>query len=114
MARRHGAPAQIEWAPVIAAVVDDARAGVPAATIGAKFHAAAADLILGAALRLRDMTGLSRVALSGGVSKCDSHGAVECLRNAGFDVLWHRRVPTNDGGLALGQAAVAQFRRSEL
>lgn len=113
---RHGAPAQIEWAPVIAAVVDDARAGVPAATIGAKFHAAAADLILGAALRLRDMTGLSRVALSGGVFQNVTllHGAVECLRNAGFDVLWHRRVPTNDGGLALGQAAVAQFRRSEL
>lgn len=113
---RHGTPAQIEWAPVIVAVVDDIRHGVSPATIGAKFHAAAANLILGTALRLRDMTGLSRIALSGGVFQNVTllHGAVDSLRGAGFDVLWHKRVPANDGGLALGQAAIAQFRRSGL
>ena len=113
---RHGTPAQIDWVPVIAAVVDDVRAGVSPAMIGARFHAAAANLILGAALRLRDMTGLSRVALSGGVFQNVTlmRGAVDVLRAAGFDVLWHRRVPANDGGLALGQAAIAQFRRSGL
>ncbi len=113
---RDGHPAQIDWAPVIVAVADDARAGVSAATIGAKFHAATANLIMGAALRLRDMTGLSRVALSGGVFQNVTlmRGAVDGLRAAGFDVLWHKRVPANDGGLALGQAAIAQFRRSGL
>jgi hydrogenase maturation protein HypF len=110
---RAGTPAQIDWAPVIAAVADDARAGVSAATIGAKFHAAAADLILGAALRLRDLTGLSRVALSGGVFQNVTllRAALAGLQGAGFDVLWHKRVPANDGGLALGQMAIAQFTR---
>ncbi|HRE30089.1 MAG TPA: hypothetical protein PK954_25835, partial [Anaerolineales bacterium] len=110
---RAGTPAQIDWAPVIAAVADDARAGMSAATIGAKFHAAAADLILGAALRLRDLTGLSRVALSGGVFQNATllRAALTGLQGAGFDVLWHKRVPANDGGLALGQMAIAQFTR---
>ncbi|MBL8096420.1 MAG: hypothetical protein JNL73_19735 [Anaerolineales bacterium] len=111
---RDGAPAQIDWAPVIRAVADDARAGVLAAEIGARFHGAVADLIVLGARRLRATTGLTRVALSGGVFQNVTllSAAVGGLRGAGFDVLWHQRVPANDGGLALGQAAIAQFTRT--
>jgi len=111
---RDGAPAQIDWAPVIRAVADDARAGVSAAEIGARFHSAVADLIVSGAQRLREMTGLTRVALSGGVFQNVTllSAAVGGLRRAGFDVLWHQRVPANDGGLALGQVAIAQFTRT--
>jgi hydrogenase maturation protein HypF len=56
-------------------------------------------------------TGIRMVALSGGVfqNRLLLKTAVGLLKNAGFDVLTHKEVPTNDGGISLGQAAVANF-----
>jgi len=49
------------------------------------------------------------VALSGGCfqNKILLEGAIDKLKNAGFDVYCHRQVPANDGGICLGQAVVA-------
>ena len=59
--------------------------------------------------RLRRETGLQQVALSGGVwqNMVLLEWTVERLRAQGFEVLLHRQVPANDGGLALGQVAIA-------
>ncbi|MER8185752.1 carbamoyltransferase HypF [Kitasatospora sp. NPDC094015] len=98
--------------PVIAAVVDDLRAGASAAVVASRFHAAVADLVLQLCHAARERYGLETVALTGGVfantllSAACAHG----LRAAGFGVLRHRLVPPNDGGLALGQLMVAAAR----
>jgi hydrogenase maturation protein HypF len=96
----------IDPGPVLRAVVADLRAGAPAGVIGARFHQAAADLIVELAERER---GASRtVALSGGVfqNALLLRLALKGLQDKGFEVITHRRVPPNDGGIALGQLLV--------
>lgn len=100
------APAQIDPAPLMYAVVDDVRNGVPAGVIGARFHAALTRLIVGLATEFARDTAV--VALSGGVfqNALLLLSASAALRDNGFQVLTHRRVPPNDGGIALGQLMV--------
>jgi hydrogenase maturation protein HypF len=99
-------PAVIDPAPVLAAVIDDARAGVPAGVIGARFHRAVVELIV--ELAEADGTGNPTVALSGGVfqNALLLRQASSRLRAEGFEVITHRCVPPNDGGIALGQLLV--------
>jgi hydrogenase maturation protein HypF len=99
-------PAVIDPGPVLAAIIDDQRAGTPAGVIGARFHCAVADLVV--ELAGMEDTGGQPVALSGGVFqnalllRLTLHG----LRAKGFRVITHRHVPPNDGGIALGQLLV--------
>ncbi len=98
---------------VVRGVVEDLLAGVGADRIGSRFHATLAEIVVRTCRRLRDRSGLDRVALSGGVFQNVrlSRLAVEGLGRAGFQVYTHHQVPPNDGGLALGQAAIAaRFR----
>ncbi|MFD0535558.1 hypothetical protein ACFQY7_19210 [Actinomadura luteofluorescens] len=90
----------------------DLRASVPVPVIAARFHNGVAALVVDAASRIRSQTGLGTVALSGGVfqNMLLLDRAVSGLEGAGFDVLTHHRVPPNDGGISLGQAAVATAR----
>jgi hydrogenase maturation protein HypF len=96
----------------VAAVVQDVERGVSAATIGGRFHLALAQAITTACRHVRDRNGLDTVALSGGCfqSRLLTTLTAEGLTKAGFEVLLHSRVPPNDGGIALGQAAVAGWR----
>jgi hydrogenase maturation protein HypF len=94
---------------LLAAVVRDVRAGESTGCIGARFHRTVRSIALHSAQAVRDDRGISTVVLSGGVWQNALLLALtaESLREAGFEVYTHRRVPANDGGLALGQAAVA-------
>ncbi|MEU3186127.1 carbamoyltransferase HypF [Streptomyces sp. NPDC006923] len=95
-------------APVLAAVVDDLRAGVDASTVAARFHGAVVGLVHDMCRAARDRTGLGTVALTGGVF-CNALLTTGCaarLADDGFTVLRHHRVPPNDGGLALGQLMI--------
>jgi hydrogenase maturation protein HypF len=106
--RDHVGTLLADAAPVIRAVVADVRAGVPTGRISARFHAAVAALVVEFAQRARAQTGVDTVALTGGVfqnARLLSAGR-RALRADGFDVITHRRVPPNDGGLALGQIMV--------
>lgn len=98
---------------IVRGVVEDILAGVGADRIGSRFHATLADVIVQTCGRLREHFGLDGVALSGGVFQNIrlSRLAVDGLGRAGFQVYTHHQVPPNDGGLALGQAAIAaRFR----
>ena len=95
-------------APLLKAIVEDMRTGVPREQIAAAFHETVAQWILDVSCQAREHAGLNRVGLTGGVFQNLTllRRAVELLRAAEFDVLTHRVVPANDGGLALGQAAL--------
>jgi hydrogenase maturation protein HypF len=102
-------------APVLHAIVTDVLAGVASEIIAARFHNAMADLVLEVSLWLRRREGLNQVALSGGVFQNMTllQRVVQRLCKADFTILTHRRVPPNDGGLALGQAVIAAFMDKE-
>lgn len=106
-----GEPVVADPGPVVRAVVEDVRAGVPAGVIGARFHAAVADLVVVLARRLRAERGLIAVGLTGGVfqNALLLSATGRALAADGFTVLRHRLVPPNDGGLALGQLLVASL-----
>ncbi len=94
---------------LLAAVIGDVRAGVPADRIGARFHNTVRSIAVKSAQAVRAARGIRAVVLSGGVwqNALLLALAVDALQEAGFEVYTHRRVPANDGGLALGQAAIA-------
>lgn len=103
-----------EWdpSPVLRALVGDLRRGADTSAMAAGFHAAVACMIGDAAERQRARTGIQVVALSGGVFQNAlllglARRELELRR---FRILTHRIVPPNDGGLALGQAAIAGYR----
>lgn len=103
---------EIDPRPLLRAVVGDLARGVGTATIGGRFHRGLAAAIGQACTRVRSGTGLSTVALSGGCfqNRLLTRLTEARLREEGFEVLLHARVPPGDGGLALGQAAVAAWR----
>lgn len=105
-------PLRIPAADLVRAVVEDLQLGVDPAVISGRFHNGVADMIAEVCTRLRESTGVSTVALSGGVfqNMLLLHRTTERLRARDFGVLVHSRVPPNDGGISLGQAAVAGAR----
>jgi hydrogenase maturation protein HypF len=104
-----GAAWELDFRPMIERVVHDVEAGCLTGEIAARFHNTVAAAIVETCRRIRGESGLERVCLSGGTfQNMRLLGlAVNGLRGAGFEVFLHRRVPPNDGGIALGQAAVA-------
>jgi hydrogenase maturation protein HypF len=103
---------ELDFRPAIGAIVRDLRDGTPAPTIAARFHHTLAHAIAEICARVRRDTGLARVCLSGGSFQNFTllDRLLPLLRAAGFETFLHRRVPPNDGGIALGQAAIAAAR----
>jgi len=98
------------------ALLGDIERGIPVPDIALRFHATVAQMIFAVSERLRASTGITTVAMSGGVfqNRLLLRLAVPRLQNAGFDVLLHHHVPCNDGGVSLGQAVYrANARISE-
>jgi hydrogenase maturation protein HypF len=94
------------------ALMRDVANGTPAGVIAARFHKAVAIAAVAMTRTLAERDQFDTVALSGG---CFQNAVLlrqteRRLRDAGFAVLTHSTVPANDGGLSLGQAAVAAAR----
>lgn len=103
---------QIDPGPAADAMLADIRDRLPASTVSARFHNGLAAGVAESASRVRGETGLELVVLSGGVWQNITllRRTLSLLRAKGFRVYIHREVPTNDGGLSLGQAVVATCR----
>ncbi|HUA16797.1 MAG TPA: carbamoyltransferase HypF [Verrucomicrobiae bacterium] len=95
-----------DWRTLIEAVVADAASGVVVPRIAARFHNALVNWIVEVAVASK----LKHVVLSGGVfqNRYLTERAAAELESRGFAVHTHRQVPPNDGGIALGQAVMAQ------
>jgi hydrogenase maturation protein HypF len=105
-------PLELAGTDLVRAVVEDLEAGVAAPLVAARFHNGLAGATVAACQALRENSGLGTVALSGGVfqNMLLLERTVAGLEQQGFRVLVHSRVPPNDAGISLGQAAVAGAR----
>ena len=105
-------PFQVDLRPTTACIVREMRLGTAPADISARFHSTVAHIVADGCTRIRDHHGLNRVCLSGGTfQNLRLLGqTTDLLRQAGFEAFTHHRVPTNDGGLSLGQAVIAGHR----
>jgi hydrogenase maturation protein HypF len=105
-------PAQLDVAPLLRAIVSDLWRGVATSEIALRFHRSVAALLAAACVAARERTGLEVVALSGGVfqNRLLLEDLIRRLEAAAFRVYINRQVPPNDGGLSLGQLAVAAAR----
>ena len=103
---------EIDWRPMLQALVAAERAGVPAEELAAGFH----HWLAGAMVEAARYAAIAQVVLSGGCfqNALLTELAVARLQEAGFQVYRHTRVPPNDGGLAAGQAACAARRLDEV
>ena len=78
-----------------------------------QFHAAIIRMTVEICEKIRSKTGENTVALSGGVfaNRILLRGCIGYLRKKGFMIYWNESVPSNDGGISLGQAFLAGMRK---
>jgi hydrogenase maturation protein HypF len=100
----------------IRGIVSDILNGIEKVTIATKFHNTIILAIFDSVNAIRNKSGINKVVLSGGVfqNRYLSEGIMDLLLKNKFEVFSHSAVPANDGGLALGQLAVASKRRELL
>jgi hydrogenase maturation protein HypF len=96
---------------LFAELLSDMQTGVPVDEMAVRFHKTVAQMTVEVCARIANDTGLHTVALSGGCfqNRLLLALTVPALLASGFQVCHHRQVPCNDGGLSLGQAAIAHF-----
>jgi hydrogenase maturation protein HypF len=96
---------QIDWRPMLLAILDDLSRGVTVNLISAKFH----NTLIDAIVKIVQKIEVKKIVLTGGCfqNKYLTEKAIDQLRAAGFCPYWHKFVPPNDGGIALGQAIAA-------
>jgi hypothetical protein len=99
----------LSGADLVVAAASDLLRGTAPPVVAAQFHNGVSDMVVATCRRLRAWTGVATVALSGGAFQnlLLLRRTVDHLAAGGFRVLTHSRVPTNDGGISLGQVAVA-------
>ncbi|MCD4779123.1 MAG: carbamoyltransferase HypF [Candidatus Omnitrophica bacterium] len=98
----------VDWRPILREIIFDLRIEKTVDIIAEKFHNTLVNILIAIARK----AGLSKVVLSGGCFQNQYllEHAVDQLLKAGFSPYWHQLIPPNDGGIALGQAAVCHYR----
>jgi hydrogenase maturation protein HypF len=89
-------------------IIKDIQANIPPWLISTKFHNTVINVIFAMSDRIRKDTGISKAVLSGGTfqNRYLLKGSEEYLESKGFKVYAQQRVPSNDGGIALGQLLI--------
>ncbi len=102
----------LDWGPLLEALLDDLRRDVPVGVMAARFHNA----LVEGTVAVAKAVGAERAALSGGCfqNRILLQRACRRLTEAGLRVYVHQRIPPNDGGIALGQVAVAAQNLAKL
>ncbi len=97
----------VDWEPCIRRLLADRAGQRPVAEIVAQFHQGLVEAAVAVARRLDER----RIVLSGGCfqNRFLTERLVQRLREEGFQVYWHQRIPPNDGGIAVGQLAAVAF-----
>jgi len=101
---------KLDYRSMIKEIVDDLiKSNHDTATISRKFHSTIVSAITSMCIKIRSKTGIDTAVLSGGVFMnefllCNS---INELRKEKFSVYFHKKVPTNDGGISLGQVLIA-------
>jgi hydrogenase maturation protein HypF len=106
----------LDPAPLWSAMLQDVQMGLYKERMAAKFHHAITDMVVEISKTIRQERAINTVVLSGGVwqNKVLLTHSVACLEKAGFTVLWHQHIPTNDGGVALGQIMIAMHSMTKI
>jgi len=109
LTNRTGEPLQLDLGKMVKALIADIRKGLTNNIISAKFHNCLAAGLLEMAKAARESTKLNTVALSGGVfcNRYLTNRCIKLLKKTDFSVLFNRDVPSNDGDISVGQAAIA-------
>jgi len=96
----------LNWGPMIEGILADLAVGVDHAEIAAAFHNTLVEMIVRVAVQQQ----VEQIVLSGGCfqNKRLLEGSITRLQKAGFRPFWSQKIPSNDGGIALGQIVAAQ------
>ncbi len=107
-----GTQTQIQVRRGVLSILKDLQNEIPIPIISAKFHNGIAKMTVKTCLALRAKSGINKVALSGGVWQniYFLERTLAFLQAENFEILIHHEVPANDGGLALGQAAITAWK----
>jgi hydrogenase maturation protein HypF len=110
MGLNEGPALVLDWQPMIETILIDLRHNIPASMISAKFHNA----LVEGAIHVAQRIGEKNVALSGGCfqNRYLLERMIRRLHEEKFQPHWHQRVPTNDGGIALGQIMAAHRQQT--
>ncbi|HUX58470.1 MAG TPA: carbamoyltransferase HypF [Bacteroidales bacterium] len=105
---------EISFEKTIVAILSDLEKGKPVGEISAAFHNTVARVVVEAVKIISQMSGIRKIVLSGGTfqNKYLSEKIITELSDEKYFVYFHNQVPCNDGGLAMGQVAVAAARQA--
>ena len=106
----------VDTRPLILAVAQQSNSGGEAGQMARRFHLTLVEIICKVCLRLRELRKINSVTLSGGVflNVLLTNETIRRLEQKEFRVYSHRQVPAGDGGLSLGQLAVAANQLANL
>jgi hydrogenase maturation protein HypF len=104
----NNAPLVIDWRVIIAEILTDFMNQISTAEISAKFHNTLIEIIVAVAKQI----GQEQIVLTGGCwqNKYLTEKAIALLKQENFVPYWHRQIPSNDGGIAVGQIMAALRR----